>query len=192
MSTIQRRGLTLVCGLIAIIISACVRGPSEADRLLTVPEPVLQQGAAARGHAPSLALIESDRDETLKLLDSLYAHYSRDEQRVTSMSRAVALGALIVGAIGASSSALVDGDRAERKLSQGASALTALLAGLATEFQLSRKSEARKACTAALYNALSDVRIRYGNATLPATDSTWARYVLFKDSVDRAIHLNCQ
>jgi hypothetical protein len=164
---------------------------SEAERLMGAPKPITN-AHLLNGHVPSQEVVLADRDELMGVLDSLYAHYSKESKRATTTSRWVALSALVVGGIGAISPAIVDGDKAERKLSQIASFVTALLGGIATEYQLSRKSEAHKACTVALYHAVSDVRLRYSPATLPTSDTAWNRYVYFKDSVDRAVNINCQ
>lgn len=187
--TVQRLGLAFVFAL--ALPTGCVTGQSEAERLMSAPRPAIA-GNVLNGHVPSIAVVSSDRDELLGVLDSLYGHYTHEEKRASLTARLVAVGALIAGGAGASSSAIVRGDRAERQFSQIASATTGLLAGIATEFQLSSKSQARRGCVTALYHAVSDVRLRYSPATLPATDSAWVRYLSFKDSVDRTVNISCQ
>jgi len=175
----------------ALSVTACATAQNELEHLINAPR-VTRPSVNLNGHVPPTEAVASDRDELLAVLDSMYKHYDKRARRTTSAARSFAIGALVIGTIGAISPAIIDGDRAERKLSQAASALTALLGGIATEYQMARKSESYRACVATLYHAVSDVRIRYSNATLPATDSTWFRYIIFKDSVDRAMRLTCE
>jgi hypothetical protein len=180
-----------VCALVmgAVLLDACAR-QSEVARLTSVPRPVFRS-PPPEGHVPPIADVAADRDELIAVLDSLHSHYDRAARGSSRTARAVVIGALVAAAIGAASPAITDGDKAERKISQAAAAITGILAGISAELQLSKKSEAERLCTATLYHAVSDVRLRYSSLTLPTTDSAWTRYVAFKDSVDRAVRNDC-
>ncbi|HVZ47771.1 MAG TPA: hypothetical protein VG916_03235 [Gemmatimonadaceae bacterium] len=173
-----------------VLLNACAARQSETDRLMAAPSPALAPHANG-GHVPPVADVAADRDEMLAVLDSMHAHFDREERRTTRLARVVVIGALVTGAAGAASPVFSNDNVVERKISQAAAAITGILAGIGTELQLTRKSESQRQCKATLYHAVSDVRLRYSSLTLPATDSAWNRYVAFKDSVDRAVRANC-
>lgn len=173
-----------------LLLNACVSLQSDTQRLLAAPRPVFRPPPNG-GHVPPVEDVAADRDELLAVLDSLHSQVDASERHSTKVAHMVTIGALVIGAIGAVSPIFSAVESTERKISQAASALTGILAGVGTELQLSKAAEAKRVCKAAIYHSVSDVRLRYSSLTLPTTDSSWSHYIAFKDSVDRNIRANC-
>jgi hypothetical protein len=171
-------------------VSACASARSDTRGITSAPRPIFHAPPLG-GHVPPTADVAADRDELIGVLDSLHVRFDLAERSASRGARFVAIGAIVTAAIGASSPVFTSHEPTERKISQAGAAATGILAALATELQLSRKSEAQRNCKTAIYNALADVRIKYSSLSLPTTDEAWHDYLLFKDGIDRSIRSNC-
>ncbi|MEA3247370.1 MAG: hypothetical protein U9Q74_14545 [Gemmatimonadota bacterium] len=172
------------------IVVGCASGRADLHSLVG-RAPVTRPIASTGGHVPAPDVVARDRDELLEVLDSIHSHYSAQESRTTRVARWLLVTEIVDLAIGATSPALTRDPGSRLAISEVASGIGLVLAGLNAKLNLNAKADRLRGCTATLYHGASDIRIRYSDATIPQTDSAWARYVTFKDSLDFAIRASC-
>ena len=187
---LNRSRVTAALMSVMLLLNACASVQSDTQGVLVAPRPVFRPPPSG-GHVPAVEDVAADRDELLTVLDSLHSHVGKEERHTTKVAHLVTVGALVFGALGAITPVFSNGLATELKISQAASAITGVLAGIGTDLQLTKKSEAQRFCKSAIYNAMSDVRLRYSSLTLPTTDSSWWQYIAFKDSLDRSVRVSC-